>query len=81
MSIGPGVTPTSRYLAVLEAAMESARRMGHQYVGVEHLFLAIIRDQDSAPAQLLNSIARLSEMSEIENGLRRAMEPAGYTNI
>jgi ATP-dependent Clp protease ATP-binding subunit ClpA len=30
---------------VLENSTEVARQMGHSYVGVEHLFLAIIRDR------------------------------------
>lgn len=37
--------PTPRYQRVLENSAEMAREMGQSYVGVEHLFLAIIRDR------------------------------------
>ena len=36
---------TPRYFSVLGAADEVARGMSHDYVGVEHLFLAVIRDR------------------------------------
>ena len=45
MSDADGPDPTPRYRRVLENSAEVARGMGHSYVGVEHLFLAIIRDR------------------------------------
>jgi Clp amino terminal domain, pathogenicity island component len=36
-----------------------AQEMGHSYVGVEHLFLAIIRDRTAVPAQALAELVDL----------------------
>jgi ATP-dependent Clp protease ATP-binding subunit ClpC len=49
--------PTPRYQQVLDAANGMAGAMGHAHVGVEHLFLAIIRDRFSMPAQALSRTA------------------------
>lgn len=47
MSDADGPDPTPRYRRVLENSAEVARGMGHSYVGVEHLFLAIFRQKRS----------------------------------
>ena len=39
----------------IREAIRSAERMGHNYVGTEHLLLALIRDELSAPAIILSS--------------------------
>lgn len=67
--------PTPRYQWVLENSAEVAREMGHSYVGVEHLFLAIIRDRAAVPTQAL---ARLVDLGRVEAGLRAEMASAGY---
>ena len=45
--------PTPRYQRILAQANELAQIMGHAHVGVEHLFLAIIRDRAAIPTQAL----------------------------
>jgi ATP-dependent Clp protease ATP-binding subunit ClpC len=45
------VTPRAR--RVLEAAIADANQRGDQYVGVEHLFLALLDEQDGPTASLL----------------------------
>jgi ATP-dependent Clp protease ATP-binding subunit ClpA len=67
--------PTPRYRRVLENSAEVAREMGHSYVGVEHLFLAIIRDRAAVPTQAL---ARLIDLDRVEAGLLEVMASAGY---
>ena len=67
--------PTPRYRRVLANSTEVAREMGHSYVGVEHLFLAIIRDLSSVPAQAL--AARL-DLHQVEASLVQEMASAGY---
>jgi len=67
--------PTPRYRRVLANSTEVAREMGHSYVGVEHLFLAIIRDRNSVPAQAL--AARL-DLHQVEASLVQEMASAGY---
>jgi Clp amino terminal domain, pathogenicity island component len=54
------LAPTPRYQQILDAANGLATVMGHTHVGVEHLFLAIIRDQFSMPAQSLSRTADLA---------------------
>jgi hypothetical protein len=68
-------TPTPRYCRVLDAAAKLARQMGHPHVGVEHLFLAIIRDRATVPTQAL---ARLIDLDQVETGLREVMASPSY---
>ncbi|WP_078060424.1 ATP-dependent Clp protease ATP-binding subunit [Desulfotomaculum copahuensis] len=44
---------TPRAKRVLELAMDEARRMGHSYVGTEHLLLGLIREGEGVAAQVL----------------------------
>jgi ATP-dependent Clp protease ATP-binding subunit ClpA len=39
---------------ILVLASEEAEHMGHKYIGTEHLFLGILREQGSYVARLLN---------------------------
>lgn len=47
---------TPRAKKVLELAVDEARRMGHNYVGTEHLLLGLIREGEGVAAQVLNSL-------------------------
>jgi ATP-dependent Clp protease ATP-binding subunit ClpC len=38
---------------VIEDSLEEAHKLGHHYVGTEHLLLALLRDRDSVAAQIL----------------------------
>jgi hypothetical protein len=67
--------PTPRYRRVLANSAETAGEMGHSYVGVEHLFLAIIRDRDAVPTQAL---AKLVDLDQVEAGLLEVMASSGY---
>lgn len=67
--------PTPRYQRIVAAASEAARESGHAYVGAEHLFLAIIRDRDSVPAQVLG---QLTSLDEAEADLLAVMASEGY---
>lgn len=69
------IRPTPRYLALVAAASELARTMGHGYVGAEHLFLAIIRDHEAVPTQVL---ATVSDPALIDERLRDLMGSPGY---
>jgi nicotine blue oxidoreductase len=68
--------PTPRYSRVVAAAADIARGMHHPYVGVEHLFLAIIHDRDAVPTQALAGVA---DLEEAEARLLELMNSAGYT--
>ena len=67
------LTPTPRYRQILESANDLARAMGHPHVGVEHLFLAIIRDRFSVPAQ---SLARSADLADLHRDFLEYMQAA-----
>ncbi|BAF58464.1 ATPase with chaperone activity, ATP-binding subunit [Pelotomaculum thermopropionicum SI] len=46
---------TPRAKRVLELSVDEARRMGHNYVGTEHLLLGLIREGEGVAAQILNA--------------------------
>ncbi len=49
----PSLTPRAK--RVLEISVAEARRMGHNYVGTEHLLLGLIREGEGVAAQILNA--------------------------
>lgn len=46
-----GYTPRTK--TILELSVEEARSLGHNYIGTEHLLLALIREGEGVAAQLL----------------------------
>jgi ATP-dependent Clp protease ATP-binding subunit ClpA len=70
-----GPVPTPRYRRVVGGSTELAQEMEHSYVGVEHLFLAIIRDRGAVPTQVL---AQLIDPALVEAALRDEMASPGY---
>ena len=48
------LTPRSK--RILEISAVEARRLGHNYIGTEHLLMAIIRDGDGVAAQILSAL-------------------------
>jgi len=71
----PAPVPTPRFHQILGAAAEIAQSMGHSYLGVEHLFLAILRDPEAVPTQAL---AEVADAGEAERHLLAIMSSAGY---
>ncbi|MGH3300517.1 MAG: Clp protease N-terminal domain-containing protein [Streptosporangiaceae bacterium] len=67
--------PTPRYRAVVAAAAEIAAQLQQSYVGVEHLFLAILRDRAAVPTQVL---ATFCDLDSIDDRLRELMASYGY---
>ena len=54
---------TPRGKRILELAAMEAKRLGHSYIGTEHILMAIIRDGDGVAAQILHSLGlNLGEM-------------------
>jgi hypothetical protein len=58
------VASTPRMQIALLAARQLARDYGHQHVGCEHVFLAILLDQHSLPAQLLATMGNRDDLIE-----------------
>lgn len=72
------LSPTPRYTRTLQNAAGLAREMGHGHVGVEHLFLAIIRDPDAVPTQAL---AQVAELDAVEEALGGVLASPGYRGV
>ena len=54
MSSADELKSTPRYDRIVAASLQIAWNLGHNYVGVEHLFLAIVQDPDAVPTQVLD---------------------------
>lgn len=48
-----------------------ARRLGHDYVGTEHLLLGIITERDSLPVRVLDAL--LVDLAELKNKLEKSI--------
>lgn len=52
---GPiGYTPRAK--KVMELSMEESRRLGHNYVGTEHILLGLLREGEGVAAQVMNNM-------------------------
>lgn len=47
---------TPRAKKVIELSMDEARKLGHSYVGTEHILLGLIREGEGVAARVLNNI-------------------------
>lgn len=52
-SVTGDISLTERGRKVIEHSAEESRRMGHNYIGTEHLLLGLVRDSESAGATIL----------------------------
>ena len=50
------LVPTSRVKKVIELSFEEARRMGHEYVGTEHLLLGLMIEGEGIAAKVLSDL-------------------------
>ncbi|MGW0246490.1 Clp protease N-terminal domain-containing protein [Nocardia goodfellowii] len=65
------LTRTPRLRRIVDASADVARELGTSYIGVEHLMLAILRDKDAVPTQLLARTTDPAELAEaIEEFIR-----------
>src|SRR5919204_1556482 len=53
---GTRLSLTPRTKRVIELAVDEARRMGHHYIGTEHLLLGLIREGDGIAADVLQTL-------------------------
>ncbi len=78
-----GYTPRTK--KVLDLSLYEARNLGHNYVGVEHLMLALIREQEGVAARVLIDMgvdmkkARESLMAALSSGEDSEGAPSGGT--
>jgi len=60
---------------VLEFAIDEARRMGHHYIGTEHLLLGLVRLQEGASVEVLRKLGVTPE--QIRRQTRRVLQEGG----
>ncbi|MBI4655207.1 MAG: ATP-dependent Clp protease ATP-binding subunit [Elusimicrobia bacterium] len=84
---------TPRAKKVLEYAVEEAQKMGHSYIGTEHILMGLIREEEGVAARVLENLGLkletvreevLSLLGEIEQRepppqRERSHQPAGKT--
>ena len=73
------IIPTSRVKKVIEISFDEARRMGHNYVGTEHILLGLLMEGEGIAAHVLSDLgATLDRVrSEIERLLADLGTAAG----
>jgi ATP-dependent Clp protease ATP-binding subunit ClpA len=49
-----GLTPRAK--KVIELSVKEARRLGHHYIGTEHLLLGLFREEEGIPARVLEQL-------------------------
>ena len=57
---------------VLELAVDEARRMGHHYIGTEHLLLGLVRQSDGVAIDVLKQLGISAE--EVRRQVRRVLQ-------
>lgn len=53
--VGPIVHYTPRAKKVIELSVDESRKLGHSYIGTEHILLALIREGEGVAARVLNN--------------------------
>lgn len=56
---------------IINQSGQEARRMGHDYVGTEHLLLGILTERDSLPVRVLDSL--LVDVNDLKKRLERSI--------
>lgn len=54
--VGPIVHYTPRAKKVIELSVDESRKLGHSYIGTEHLLLALIREGEGVAARVLSNV-------------------------
>jgi len=57
----------------LEYAFEEAKRLGHQYIGTEHLLLGLLREEDDIATQVLRNLG--VEIEDVHDSLMELLGP------
>jgi ATP-dependent Clp protease ATP-binding subunit ClpA len=73
-----GLTPRAK--TVIELAMDEARRLGHHYIGTEHLLLGLVREHDGIAGGVLESLGVTLERVR-EETLRVLGEQGGAPEV
>jgi hypothetical protein len=69
----PDLAPGTK--KALELAVDEARRMGHHYIGTEHLLLGLLRQAESDAVYILKQLNTSQE--EVRRTVRRVLQESG----
>jgi len=67
-----GLTPRAK--KVIELALDEARRLGHHYIGTEHLLLGMLREGDGVAAGVLESFGL--QLEQVRTGTLNVLSQA-----
>ncbi|BCK58422.1 Clp protease N-terminal domain-containing protein [Nocardia wallacei] len=70
------IAQTPRLQDILADAADRARAAGHDWVGVEHVMLAILADRDAVPTQVLDRLG--IDIGGAATEITRTMSTDGY---
>jgi ATP-dependent Clp protease ATP-binding subunit ClpC len=73
------IIPTSRVKKVIEISFEEARRMGHNYVGTEHLLLGLLREGEGIAAHVLEDLG--ANLDKVQAELERLLRDSTVENV
>jgi ATP-dependent Clp protease ATP-binding subunit ClpC len=73
------IIPTSRVKKVIEISFEEARRMGHNYVGTEHLLLGLLREGEGIAAHVLEDLG--ATLDKVQAEIERLLRDSTMENI
>jgi hypothetical protein len=68
-----GLTPRAK--RVIELAIDEARRLGHNYIGTEHLLLGLVREGEGIAAGVLESLG--VNLDRVRREVIRVLEAGG----
>ena len=68
---------SSRVQMVIQFSREEALRLGHDYIGTEHLLLGLIREGEGIAVEILRNLG--SDLDEIKRSVEDAVKSTGET--
>ena len=68
---------SSRVQMVIQFSREEALRLGHDYIGTEHLLLGLIREGEGIAVEILRNLG--TDLDEIKRAVEDAVKPTGET--
>src|SRR5262252_2893620 len=71
-----GLTPRSK--KVIELAVDEARRLGHHYIGTEHLLLGLVREGEGIAAGVLESLG--VNLEKVRSQTIRVLQTSGSSH-
>jgi len=68
---------SSRVQVVIQYSREEALRLGHDYIGTEHLLLGLLRESEGIAIEILNNLG--CDLDELKKSIEDAIKTTGDT--